>query len=142
MTITSIILCIVITLVVLIIGVIAAGCSFADGTWVRGVLSIVISIVIIGLTWGGTYWYYSNTESGKRALKTQDSNLNNGIEREVIVYDMDGDELEHFRGRFDVDYEDERIMFDDENGNRHVIYFKSGTVIINEIEGESDEIAN
>ena len=52
------------------------------------------------------------------------------------MYDMDGDELEYFRGRFDVDYEDERIMFDDENGNRHVIYFKSGTVIINEIEGE------
>lgn len=53
-------------------------------------------------------------------------------------YDMDGDELEYFRGRFDVDYEDERIMFDDENGNRHVIYFKSGTVIINEIEGEEE----
>lgn len=142
MTITSIILCIVITLVVLIICVLAAGISFSDGTWMRGVLSIVISIVVIGLTWGGTYWYYSHTESGKRALKTQDSNLNNGIEREVIVYDMDGDELEYFRGRFDVDYEDERIMFDDENGNRHVIYFKSGTVIINEIEGESNEIAN
>ena len=46
---------------------------------------------------------------------------------------MDGDELERYRGRFDVDYSDGRVLFDDEEGNRHIIYFKSGTVIINEL---------
>ena len=67
-------------------------------------------------------------------MKTQDSNFNNGIEREVIVYDMDGDIIQTYTGKFDIEYEDERILFDDENGLRHVIYFKTGTVIVNEIE--------
>lgn len=101
------------------------------------VVTLIIAGAIIAGMWVGGSWYYKNTESGKRALKTQDSNFHGGIEREIIVYDMEGDEIERFRGKFDVDYGDERIMFDDENGNRHVIYFKSGTVIVNEIREES-----
>ena len=88
--------------------------------------------------WIFANWYCNNTESGKRALKTQNSNFNAGIEREVIVYDMNGHELERFQGKFDVDYTNDRVMFDDENGNRHIIYFKSGTVIVNEIGGVDD----
>lgn len=136
MTIGAIICCVIFTITIAAIGIYIGYNCHDVGETGHGILALIIALIIIGGIWGGTYWYYSNTESGKRALKTQDSNFNNGIEREVIVYDMDGDELEYFRGRFDVDYEDERIMFDDENGNRHVIYFKSGTVIINEIEGE------
>lgn len=104
-----------------------------DGNQTGVVVTLIISGVIIAGMWVGGSWYYKNTESGKRSLKTQDSNIHGGIEREIIVYDMEGDEIERFRGKFDVDYGDERIMFDDENGNRHVIYFKSGTVIVNEI---------
>lgn len=96
-------------------------------------LSILIAVFLTIIIWVGTYVYINNTASGRRALKTQDSNFHNGIEREVTVYDMNGKVIEHFQGRFDVDYTNERIMFDDENGNRHIIYFKSGTVIINEI---------
>ena len=136
MTIVATIVCVIFTIIIAALGIYICYDCHDSGETGYGILALVIALIIIGGIWGGTYWYYSNTASGKRELKTQDSNLNNGIEREVIVYDMDGDELEYFRGRFDVDYEDERIMFDDENGNRHVIYFKSGTVIINEIEGE------
>lgn len=105
---------------------------------IGAVLTFVIAGAIVAGMWIGGSWYYKNTEEGKRALKTQDSNIHGGIEREIIVYDMEGDEIERFQGRFDVDYNDERIMFDDEHGNRHVIYFKSGTVIVNEI-GRGDE---
>ena len=110
---------------------------YYDLSWehspVAAIITFIIAGVIIAGMWVGGSWYYKNTESGKRAIKTQDSNIHGGIEREIIVYDMEGDEIERFRGKFDVDYGDERIMFDDENGNRHVIYFKSGTVIVNEI---------
>ena len=41
--------------------------------------------------------------------------------------------LEEYKGKFDVDYSSERIMFDDDNSKRHVIYFKSGTIIVDEI---------
>lgn len=132
MTIGGIALGIIITLIILVIGAcIIFGIAY-DSQFIAGV-TVVLSVVLIICAWIGLNWYYANTESGKRALKTQDSNFNSGIHREVIVYDMNGHELERFEGRFDVEYTDTRIMFDDENGNRHIIYFKSGTIIINEL---------
>jgi len=97
------------------------------------IISFVLSaIVIISLTIG-MRWYYSNTESGKRAMKSQESNLNAGIERRVEVYDMEGDLIKEYEGKFDVTYNEARILFDDENGKRHVIYYSTGTVVIDEI---------
>ena len=94
---------------------------------------LVVGLLMIAVVWGVGYFNCNYTAAGQRALKTQKSELGNGINREVIVYDMEGDVLERFSGKFDIEYEDERILFDDENGNRHVIYFKTGTVIVNEI---------
>ncbi len=67
-----------------------------------------------------------------RAQKDWESEMS-GLNREVIVYSATGTEIWRFTGKFDVDYTDERILFDDENRKRHTIYFKNGTVIINEI---------
>lgn len=88
-------------------------------------------IIIIGL-FAVFKWYYSSTASGLRAIKSQESNFTNGIEREVTVYSMTGEQIKHYDGRFDVDYDNDRIIFDDENGKRHVIYYPTGTVIIDE----------
>ena len=51
------------------------------------------------------------------------------------VYDAVGNLLQEYEGRFDVDFngDEQRILFDDENGKRHVIYFKTGTVIVEEV---------
>ena len=32
-----------------------------------------------------------------------------------------------------MEYDDDRILFDDENGLRHIIYYPTGTVIIDEV---------
>ena len=105
--------------------------SYARKGFVAGGI-IVIAVGI--LCCFGIHWYMTNSEAGKRALKTQESNLNGGITRQVEVYDMNGDLLEQFVGKFDVSCSEDRILFDDENGNRHTIYYKSGTVIINEVD--------
>lgn len=68
-----------------------------------------------------------------RFKKTWDSNVAGGLDREVIVYSATGEEVWQFRGKIDVEYTDGRVLFDDENGKRHVIYFPNGTVIINEV---------
>ena len=60
------------------------------------------------------------------------SDFGGGIERTVTVYDIDGEIIQEYSGKFDVDYDSERIKFDDENGERHVIYYTTGTVIIDE----------
>ena len=79
-------------------------------------------------------WWNMHSASGRRAYKSQQSNLNGGINRVVKVYDMEGDEIARYEGKFDVEHrnQDNRIMFDDENGKRHIIYYTTGTVIVDE----------
>lgn len=77
---------------------------------------------------------FSGCASLNRGVKTITSDFNGGLNREVIVYDAVGNELFIQTGKFDVDYENERILYDDERGNRHVIYFKTGTVVVNEVD--------
>lgn len=96
--------------------------------------AVLISIILCGSLFAGLYWFYNHTEGGKRAVKTQESNFNGGVRRRVSVYDAVGNLLQEWDGRFDVDYSDERILFDDENRMRHIVYFKNGTVIVEEIE--------
>lgn len=104
----------------------------ADNTSTKIISFVISAIVIISLTIG-MRWYYSNTESGKRAMKSQESNFNAGIERRVEVYDVEGELIKEYEGKFDVTYDDDRILFDDEKGKRHVIYYSTGTVVIDEV---------
>lgn len=134
MTVGAIITCVIFTFIILIFGGIIAYAAYDMGDSIIGmIISISITLVITIAMWVGTAWYYNNTEDGARALKTQDSNFNGGIERQVIVYDANGDIIEEYQGKFDVEYDSNQILFDDENGQRHIICFGSGTVIINEV---------
>lgn len=94
--------------------------------------SLIIGVVLSALFLIGMVWYFNNTADGARQLKSQQSNFNGGIERTVTVYDVNGQQIQKYEGKFDVDYDDNRIIFDDENGKRHVIYYPTGTVIIDE----------
>lgn len=100
-------------------------------------LTVIIAFALIAGIGFGMNWYYQNTESGKRAVKDQESNFSGGITRRVDVYDMEGDLITSYEGTFDVEMSDTRILFDDEKGDRHVIYFTTGTVTIDEISGNS-----
>lgn len=93
----------------------------------------IVGVVLLAIIWGTPLCYFKFTATGKRAVKTQLSELNNGIQREITVYDINGKVIEQFQGHFDIEYSAERIMFDDEKGNRHIVYFKTGTVIVNEV---------
>lgn len=62
-------------------------------------------------------------ESAKRNLKGFQSDWNNGIERTIKVYDVNGKLIQQYDGKFDIDYDDSRILFDDENGKRHQSFF-------------------
>ena len=86
---------------------------------------VAVVITIITLTGCGASW--------ERAKKDWDSEFGNGINREIIVYSATGEEVWRFEGKFDIEYENGRVLFDDENNLRHVIYFQNGTVIVNEV---------
>ena len=130
MTIGAYIIFGILTIGILIIGGIGLLESYSTA---RKIASIIIPIVIIIALWGVGFWYYNNTESGKRAIKTQESDFNGGIKRKVTVYDVEGDVIAEYQGKFDVEYDDDRILFDDEEGLRHIIYYPTGNVIVDEV---------
>lgn len=124
-----------IVFIVFAVAIIASGLGLAatiDKKSITICITAIAAILVIALFFG-MRWYYNNTESGKRAIKSQESNFNAGIERRVEVYDMEGDLIKEYEGKFDVTYDDDRILFDDENGKRHVIYYSTGTVVIDEL---------
>lgn len=134
MTIGAIILdvCLLITILGISIGIY---CNVYENETRNAIISFVVGIIILGGIIAFQFYYYNNIESGKRAMKTQQSEFKGGLKREIIVYDVNGKVVEKFKGKFDIEYDDDRILFDDEKGNRHVIYYPTGTVIINELKG-------
>lgn len=103
--------------------------ALSDHTLIGTLVSIPLAIALLA----GMLFYYNGTAAGSRAFKTQHSNFNKGIERTVKVYDMNGGLIQEYSGKFDIDYDDDRIIFDDENNKRHVIYYPTGTIIIDEV---------
>lgn len=135
MTVGAIILCIFFSIVV--IAIIIPVCYWAhDNNYGSHfvVILLFIAVVAIAAIWVFGVWYCTSTAAGQRAMKTQRSELGDGIRREVTVYDIDGDIIEQYSGKFDIDISDSgRILFDDEEGVRHIIYPGSGIVIIDEV---------
>lgn len=75
----------------------------------------------------------SCTEGCARACKDFDSDLNGGLNRTVKVYDIDGELVAEYSGKFDIETDHSTyILWDDEDGKRHIIYFSTFNVIIDE----------
>lgn len=130
MTIGSIVF-IILGVIILIVGVVLAVGSFVDQDTGLGVFILLVTILASALCIVSPI-IYMQTESGQRALKDQKSNFGDGIERTVTVYDINGEIIEKYTGKFDVETTSEYIIFDDENDKRHMIYYTTGTVIIDE----------
>jgi len=135
MTITTIIEIIVVA----IAGLILAGLLFRGyaeeksiGLLAAGISTVIVAIGICAIL----VWVQLFTEAGKREYKTQQSNFNGGITRRLNVYDMEGDLIQSYTGKFDIEFSDGRVLFDDENGLRHTIYFTTGTITVDELAEE------
>lgn len=124
----------IVTAIVLIIA--------ACGTWLlygwdlgkkfHMVASIVVAIVLVVLVLWGGWAYRTQTQSGQRMIKSWESETSGGIDRTVRVYAIDGQLIEQYEGRFDVVDDEKSIIFDDEDGKRHILYNTTGTVIVDE----------
>lgn len=99
-----------------------------------GIIALIITIaLVLGMIFGGL-WYFNNTANGIRALKDQESNLNNGIKREITITAEDGREIYHYIGKCDIETNSDYILFEDENGLRQMIYWGvQDTIIVKEL---------
>ncbi len=101
---------------------------------------IVFSLALAGLI----FWWLYATEGGARAQKTFKSETTGGLYRVVTVYDMEGEQLAVYKGKFDIEEKQEegvvKVKFD-MDGKRHIIYCSTGTVTIDEVgkEEKNDE---
>lgn len=116
---------------------IATMCGVSFETKVGRAWGIIVPVVIALAIIGGILWWLNATEGGSRAKKTFESETKGGLYRTVKVYDMEGELIEQYDGKFDV-AEDQtegitKIKFDCD-GKRHVIYCSTGTVVIDEVE--------
>lgn len=117
---------------ILISIVIVIICAFiAIDSNMVSVLSVV-AFCLCFILFLAMHWYFNNTATGRRVYKSQESNFNNGIDRVVRVYDVNGQLITEYEGKFDITYDNDRILFDDQNGKRHVIYYPTGTVTVDE----------
>ena len=112
-------------------------CAWENGdNWIlRSLVSLLVTVMVFGGTvWGGT-WYCNCTAEGARAMKDQESNLNNGLHREIIITAEDGREIFYYEGKCDIETDHSSyILFEDEDGYRHIIYKGvQDTIIVNEI---------
>lgn len=96
--------------------------------------NVVIGTIMIAIIIIASAFYLTSTEGGKRFLKDIKSDVSGGITRHVRVYDFNGELIEEYEGTFDIETTNNNyILFDDENNLRHIIYFTTGTVIIDEL---------
>lgn len=65
------------------------------------------------------YWNFASAE-GKRFWKTFGSSWS-GIDRTITAYDYTGQEIKSWSGRYDIEENENYIVFDDQDGKRVII---------------------
>lgn len=85
------------------------------------IVIIAIVAVLILVCTGCASW--------QREIKSIKSDMGNGLNRTVTVYDYNGKKINSWSGKFDVSASENEVYFDDANGKRVIIH---GGIVINE----------
>ena len=126
--------------IIFIVLFICAVCAFvgvqaAEAELKTKVIVLLMELVLMIAVVGGCAIYNTRTESGKRHIKSWESETSGGIDRTITVYDIEGEEVAKYSGRFDIEESSQegvvKIKFDCD-GKRHIIYAQTGTVLIDE----------
>mgnify|MGYP000848856619 CR=1 FL=1 len=99
------------------------------------IILIVTTLIVVGLIAGIVY--LSMGKAGiSRFKKNWQSKFQDGIRREILIYNANGDIIFESKGKFDFTYDSQCIEYiDTETGLKHNIFTGyNATVIINEID--------
>ena len=86
------------------------------------VVLIIAAIVVLAAV-------ITKSASFQREFKSLTSEYGGGINRTITVYDYSGNEIKSWSGKFDVESNESKVFFDDENDKRVIIY---NGIVINE----------
>lgn len=99
--------------------------AFATGSKMGGIVLILITIIIcVGLV-VLCNWSHTSTASGIRSYKDFKSEMANGLEREITITAEDGREIFHYKGKFDVEMDNEGnyLRFETQSGKRFTVEY-------------------
>lgn len=119
--------------IVALTGFIIAGGMAINGIGKKATITVA-TFTIIGAVASIVFfnWYNTSTASGARYYKDFESNMSNGIEREIVITAEDGREIFRYEGKIDLDMDNEGnyLRFETQDGKRYTIeYGVQDTVI-------------
>lgn len=105
--------------------------------FIYGFITVLVTVLVVGLASFGIHWYFTSTASGIRTAVNFKSNVNNGMEREITVYNADGKVIMHMKGKFDIQHSNRSLQYIDQNHMKHNIYFGDNTTVtVNEVKNK------
>ena len=119
--------------IVVVIGLVITIVCWAEESITGVIITLLITAIVAGgICWGG-HWYCGSTADGIRAMKDQQSNFDNGLNREIVITAEDGREIFYYKGKCDIEHNDGYILFETTEGKRMMIYYGvTDTIIISE----------
>ena len=122
MTISGWILFAVIAIIIVVIGgAIFLGFMEYDSK-IGMALTAVVTLVLVLATFSAVRWYYTNTETGKRAIVNQKSEFGGGLDRTINIYTADGEIIATYTGKIDIENKDGGYLLFDYEGKRYTYY--------------------
>lgn len=123
LTIGNWILIVLIALIGIGVGIAAIFCEHK--AWgIAAIAAGIILALVLGIVFS---WWHNNTAAGARAMKDYESNMNNGLNREITITAEDGRVIFHYEGKVDIETKHDGnanyILFESEEGYRHIIYY-------------------
>lgn len=85
--------------------------------------------IVIGVMSVGLIFVLSGCASINRFGKNVKSNFDNGLPREIKVYNADGKIIMKEKGKFDISHTSRSLQYIDQSNNKHNIYFGDNTTV-------------
>ena len=124
----------ILAIVLALLGLAFAIAAFGGCEPTTGIIILLITVILVGSIIGIGHWACNSTATGIRAMKDQESNFNNGLNREITITAEDGREIFHYKGKCDIETTNEYILFEDEDGFQKMIYRGiQDTIIVSEL---------
>ena len=85
----------------------------------RTIFIVAIALVML---------FGSSCASCERWQKDCQSEMNNGVDREINIYTYDGELVAHYEGKIDIETGNDDYILFHINGNRYIYYYGIGIV--------------
>ena len=105
----------------------------------KSIRLLIVGLIGVAVLVGAILLYFNATAVGEQRVKAWNAQ-SAGIQREIEVFSMTGEKIAEYSGVFNIEYDDNRVeIYDAKKGERIIIYYKNGTIIVTEPNATQNE---